>query len=131
MSENETPNGPDQPDTAPDRPREPARTPARERLGGEIDVAALQSVKQRSAEDLDVQKSRPVWEDDDAPAGSTGSSLLVYERGKPVRVSGPTHYHHLTDGRVVAGYGGGTTYSEPGEDGGPDKISRIVAIHEG
>ncbi|MEU9022339.1 hypothetical protein [Actinomadura sp. NPDC048394] len=97
----------------------------------EIDKDGLTGAKQQAEEDLDVTAARPVWEDDDAPAGSTASSLLVYDRGVPVRVSGPTHYQHLQDGRVVAGYAGGTHHTEPGEDGGPDRVSRIVATYEG
>ena len=99
--------------------------------GAEIDVAALQANKTRVDEQLDDVAERPVWEHDDAPAGSTAGSLLVYERGKAVRVSGPTHYHHLADGRVVAAYNGGTHHTEPGEDGGPDKVTKILAIHGG
>lgn len=97
----------------------------------EIDVAALAANKTQLEDKLEDAKEVPVWEHEDAPAGSTAGSLMVYERGKPVRVSGPTHYHHLADGRVVAAYNGGTHHSEPGEDGGPDKITKILAIHGG
>lgn len=97
----------------------------------EIDVAALQANKAQLEQPLDKPRPVPVWEHEDAPAGSTEGSLLVYERGQPVRVSGPTHYQHLADGRVVAGYNGGTHHTEPGQDGGPDKVTRILAIHEG
>lgn len=110
------------------RPDEPAMP---EREGGEIDVAALQATKQRTSEQLEAKKAPKPWEREDAPPGSTSGSLMVYRGGEPVRVSGPTHYHHLADGRVLAHYNGGTEYSEPGENGGPDKITRVVAIHEG
>jgi hypothetical protein len=97
----------------------------------EVDVQALEAVSHTAQEDLEDTSSKPVWEEDDAPAGSTSGSLLVYERGKAVRVSGPTHYHHLADGRVVAAYNGGTHHTEPGRDGGPDKVTKILAIHGG
>ncbi|MBO2459379.1 hypothetical protein [Actinomadura violacea] len=105
--------------------------PAPERAPGEIDTAALQAAKRQADEPLEKRREVPVWERPDAPRGSTASSLMVYDRGKPFRVSGPTHYAHLADGRVVAGYAGGTHYSEPGANGGPDKLTRVVAIHEG
>ena len=57
---------------------------------------------------LDTSREVPLWERDDAPDGSTESSLLVYENGVPVRVSGPTHYTHLANGQIVGGYGIGT-----------------------
>ena len=80
------------------------------------------------------ERETPVWELPDAPPGSTSESLLVFERGIPVRVAGPTHYMHLADGRIVGGYGGGTHYSEPvldelGRVVG-EKITRVVANHE-
>lgn len=74
------------------------------------------------------EKEIPVWHPDHEskpPAGSTQESLLVLERGVPVRVAGPTHYHQLADGRVLGGYSGGTHY----DDGA--KITRIIGIHEG
>lgn len=76
----------------------------------------------------------PVWEQPDAPPGSTAESLLVFERGVPVRVAGPTHYVHLADGRIVGGYGGGTHYSEPVTDETTgkvigEKITKIIANH--
>lgn len=96
------------------------------------DLGIDQGTKQpMEAEELDTAKEVPVWAAEDAPAGSTADSLLVYERGKPVRVSGPTHFHHLANGRVVAGYAGGTHHTEPGPDGGPDRVTKILAIHEG
>lgn len=61
-----------------------------------------------SAPELDNVREVPLWERDDAPDGSTESSLLVYEDGKPVRVSGPTHYTHLATGEIVGTYGIGT-----------------------
>jgi hypothetical protein len=96
----------------------------------EIDVEALESVKHVNVETIDNERETPVWEADDAPPGSTSGSLLVYEKGKPVRVSGPTHYHHLANGAVVAAYSGGTHHTEPGPNG-RDKVTRIVAILEG
>lgn len=77
------------------------------------------------APELDSFVEVPVWEQSDAPAGSTSESLLVFERGVPVRVSGPTHYAHLTDGRVVASYGHGTVFTEA-VPGGPDRATRII-----
>jgi hypothetical protein len=87
--------------------------------------------KQQYMEQVGQTRETPVWERDDAPPGSTEASLLVFENGRPVRVAGPTHYVHLADGRVIGGYGGGTHHSEPGENGGPDKITRVTANHEG
>lgn len=80
------------------------------------------------------EREIPVWERDDAPPGSTAESLLVFERGQPVKVAGPTHYHHLADGRVLGGFSGGTHHSEAvtGADGKvTEKVTRIVAIHQG
>lgn len=96
----------------------------------EIDVEALASVSHTAQDSLDTSREVPVWEAEDAPAGSTAESLLVFDRGRPVRVAGPTHYQHLADGRVIAGYNGGTHYTEPGENG-HDKVTKILAIHEG
>lgn len=76
-------------------------------------------------------KKKPYWEDSAAPPGSTIESLAVYENGEPVRVAGPSHYHHLANGRIVPGYSGGTHYTEPNPNGGPDKILQIVASYEG
>lgn len=86
--------------------------------------------KQTYMEKVGREKAKPVWEADDAPPGSTSESLLVFENGMPVRVAGPTHYVHLADGRVIGGYGGGTHYSDVDEDGN-ERITRIVANHEG
>lgn len=100
----------------------------------EISKAQLDSLGQNTDEpapSLDTAAEVPVWEADDAPRGSTEQSLLVYERGRPVRVSGPTHYAHLSDGRVTASYGIGTHYSEAGENGGPDRVSLITAHYGG
>jgi len=63
--------------------------------------------------ELDTVVKKSVWEEDDAPDGSTSESLLVYEGGVPVRVSGPTHYHGLANGEIVGGYGIGTHHSTP------------------
>lgn len=90
--------------------------------------------KQHYMEKVGREKEIPVWELPDAPPGSTAESLLVFERGVPVRVAGPTHYQHLADGRIVGGYGGGTHYSEAvTDDDGKvtgEKITRVVANHE-
>ena len=61
---------------------------------------------------LEKDTTLELWEADDAPAGSTSESLLYYENGLPVRVSGPTHFHHLADGSVVGGYGIGTHHTD-------------------
>lgn len=87
--------------------------------------------KQEYLEKVGAEKETPVWEAEDAPPGSHSESLLVFEGGRPVRVAGPTHYHHLADGRIVGGYGHATHYAEPGEDGGPDKVTIIVGVHAG
>ncbi len=97
------------------------------------DFNKIQDMRESGADvSLDTTHELPPWEHEDAPAGSTEGSLLVYERGVAVRVAGPTHYVHLADGRVKAGYGIGTHYSEPGaRKGGPDKITPIIGIHPG
>lgn len=95
-----------------------------------LQLDALGQNTEAPAPDLDTAREVPVWELPDAPLGSTGESLLVYERGKPVRVSGPTHYGHLADGRVVSSYGIGTHYTEPDPSGGPDRTV-IVTAHYG
>lgn len=89
--------------------------------------------KQQYMERVGTERETPVWELPDAPPGSTAESLLVFERGVPVRVAGPTHYVHLADGRVTGGFGGGTHHSEAvlneaGEVTG-EKITRITANH--
>lgn len=89
--------------------------------------------RQQYMEKIGETREKPVWEADDAPPGSTSESLLVFERGIPVRVAGPTHYVHLADGRIVGGYGGGTHFSEPvTDDEGRvtgEKITKIIANH--
>lgn len=89
--------------------------------------------KQQYMEKVGQTRETPVWELPDAPPGSTGESLLVFERGYPVRVAGPTHYQHLADGRVTGGYGGGTHYSEAVTDPAGnvigETITRIVGNH--
>lgn len=96
-----------------------------------LELDALNQNTDAAPPTLDNVAEVPVWEADDAPKGSTEQSLLVYERGKPVRVSGPTHYAHLSDGRVAASYGIGTHYSEAGENGGPDRLALITAHYGG
>lgn len=97
------------------------------------DPEALAAARESSADvGLDTEREVPVWEQDDAPRGSTAESLLVYERGVPVRVAGPTHYSHLVDGRIIGTYGNGTHYSEPGANpGDPDRVTRIHTHYEG
>lgn len=80
---------------------------------------------QRKAPELDTEREVPLWERDDAPKGSTEGSLLTYENGVPVRVSGPTHYQHNADGSITGGYGIGTHV-----DNG-DRIVPILAHYQG
>ena len=91
--------------------------------------------RQQYMAQLDTTREKPVWEQDDAPPGSTSESLLVFEGGRPVRVAGPTHYVHLADGRIVGGYGGCTHYSEPVLDSNGnvtgEKITRVTGNHAG
>ena len=91
--------------------------------------------RQQYMAQLDTTKEVPVWELPDAPPGSTSESLLVFERGIPVRVAGPTHYVHLADGRIVGGYGGGTRYSEAVLDSNGnvigEKITPVTGSHAG
>lgn len=94
----------------------------------ELDPSVVE--KAPPAAPVEVSRPTPVWELDGAPAGSTRDSLMVWERGEPVRVSGPTHYVHLADGRVLTHYAGGTHFTEPGP-GGRDTVTRIVGVHEG
>lgn len=96
----------------------------------EIDRKGLAAAKKANTERVGAEKTSKYWEDKDAPKGSTSASLAVVEGGRKVRVHGPTHYHHLADGRVLAGYNGGTHHTEPGEDG-QDNVTKILAIHEG
>ena len=97
----------------------------------QLDTGGLKSTrKSQLTEQVGRAKARPYWEDDNAPPGSTKESLAVVENGRKVRVQGPTHYHHLADGRVVASYTGGTHHTEPGENG-EDKVTRILARYEG
>lgn len=86
--------------------------------------------KQTYMQQVGQTRETPVWELPDAPPGSTAESLLVFENGRPVRVAGPTHYVHLADGRVIGGYGGGTHYADVDEYG-QQRVTRIVANHEG
>lgn len=99
-------------------------------MSGLIEIGSLTADrKQQLDAEVGEEREIPVWERDDAPPGSTQESLLVFERGRPVKVAGPTHYHHLADGRVVAGFSGGTHYSEgTGKD---ERVTRITAVHQG
>ena len=97
------------------------------------DPEALAAAR-KSAADVPIDKTREVavWDQDDAPKGSTAESLLVYERGIPVRVAGPTHYHHLVDGRIVGGYGIATHHTEPGPNpGDPDRVTQVHQVFGG
>lgn len=91
------------------------------------DLEAPPVRKTQPAEHPEPVDDIPVWALPDAPAGSTEGSLMVYERGKAVRVSRPTHYHHLSDGRVVTGYSGGTHH----HDADTGRVTKILSIHEG
>lgn len=96
-----------------------------------LDAAALSRTRQGGTENkIDTVREVPMWERDDAPAGSTEASLKVFENGVPVRISGPTHHTHLADGRIVGGYGIGTHYSEANDDG-TDSYTRIIASYGG
>lgn len=100
--------------------------------GVKIDQAALD--RQRSAgtdATLDTKREVDPWDRDDAPKGSTSESLLTTDENGRRRVAGATHYMHLADGRIVAGYSGGTHYTEPGEGNNPDKVTAIVSHYEG
>lgn len=92
--------------------------------------AAPSLARQQYMEQVGRSGETPVWELPDAPPGSTSESLLVMERGIPVRVAGPTHYVHLADGRIIGGYGGGTLYADVDEHGN-QRVTRITANHEG
>jgi hypothetical protein len=102
--------------------------PVRARTDGNglplLDVPRKQVMTEQIGEEPEI----PVWDErheSSPPKGSTAESLLIYERGVPVRVAGPTHYHQLADGRVLGGYSGGTHH----DDG--TKITRVIGIHEG
>lgn len=100
----------------------------------ELDPGHVEDRDESKAE-LDNKRELPVWHPDHEskpPAGSTEGSLLVVDKsGTPIRVSGPTHYHHLANGKVLTGFSVGTHYSEPGENGGPDKLVPIIGIYAG
>jgi|SRR5271166_190222 len=79
-----------------------------------------------------VGAPKPVewWKEDGVPEGAHSESLFTVDSAGVKHFAGPTHYHHLADGRVIGGYSGGTVYSEPGPDG-KDKLTRIAGIYEG
>jgi hypothetical protein len=89
----------------------------------------LEEQRSRGTGKVGPAREIPVWEADDAPAGSTAESLLEYENGKPARVAGPTHHVHLQNGRVVSHFGGGTHYSEVDEDGN-DVVHKIIVAYD-
>jgi hypothetical protein len=75
--------------------------------------------------DVGVERRRevPPWERDDAPKGSTSESLLTTDEDGKVRVSGPTHYTHLADGRIVGTFGIGTHHTDADiDDGAPAAV---------
>jgi hypothetical protein len=106
--------------TAPDAPSQDvaedtnkgSRSPRQTRASGPGGLRIENSRKEATDTELDNDREVPVWEKDDAPDGSTEGSLLVYENGVPVRVSGPTHYTHLANGQIVGGYGIGTHHTD-------------------
>lgn len=80
--------------------------------GGPTSGLRIERAPQRKAPDLDTRREVPLWERDDAPDGSTESSLLHYEDGVAKRVSGPTHYTHLANGQIIGSYGIGTHHDD-------------------
>lgn len=108
-----------------DAPVSPAARP-----GGVQPHAGLAEQRASGVGGVSNPKEVPVWERDDAPPGSTEGSLLRYENGVPVAVADPTHYHHLANGQVVAGYSGGTHYTTVDDDGN-DVVLPIVARFAG
>ena len=89
----------------------------------------LESQRSEGTAKVGQDKPVPLHQRDDAPLGSTAESLLEYENGVPVRVAGPTHHIHLQNGRVVAHFGGGTHFVEPGPDG-KDVTHKIIAAYD-
>lgn len=83
--------------------------------------------------DQPVGEPEPVnwWEAEGVPAGAHHESLYVRDETGAKHFAPPTHYHHLADGRVVAGYSGGTLYSEPGPNGKGERITRIIGSYAG
>lgn len=115
--------------TIPDGPPPPEdkRAPA-----PELDRRALRAAgrKETHTGKVGAEKTPQWWEHPDVPPGTTKESLAVVENGQKIRPHGPTHYHHLADGRVIADYTSGTHYTEPGDDD-EDIVTPIVAIYAG
>lgn len=65
------------------------------------------------------------WEAEGVPEGAHSQSLYYVDDSGAKHFAGPTHFLHLADGRVVAGYGGGTHYAEG------DKVMAIIGTHAG
>lgn len=86
--------------------------------------------KQQADFTAGTKVEKPWWEHDGAPKGSHEFSLHERDDRGDKRVAGPTHYHHLADGRIVPGYSQGTHYSETGPDG-RERITRVVGVHAG
>lgn len=100
---------------------EPTPEPAPENRGNRPEGRsriAQRDTGRRADVALDNRKEPEPWERDDAPKGSTASSLLTTDENGKVRVSGPTHYTHLADGRIVPTYGIGTHHTDADEDDG-------------
>jgi len=94
-------------------------TPENEKTSGGLKIQQRQTEKPADA-GVETRKEPQPWEREDAPKGSTSSSLLAKdENGKDV-VSGPTHYTHLANGQVVGTYGVGTRHTDADyQDGRP------------
>lgn len=83
-----------------------------------------------SGEPVGEQKPPPWWKEDGVPETASEHSLFYRDTNGAQKFAGPTHYHHLADGRVVAGYSGGTVYSERMPDGS-ERLTKIIGNHEG
>jgi len=106
------PVGPHTPDTG-DAPKEANSEPQASAARPSGRSRVVQPDRSKPA-DVGIQRETevPPWERDDAPKGSTSNSLMsTDDNGKPV-VSGPTHYQHLVDGRIVGSYGIGTHHTD-------------------
>lgn len=104
----------------------PPRKPAGPQIHEDRDNITASGITDKVGSDTPV----PVWEEPDAPRGSTSESLLDYDRnGNPIGVAGPTHYAHLGNGQVIAHYSGGTHHTTGDDSGDPsgDTIIPVVA----
>jgi hypothetical protein len=85
-----------------------------------------------STDEVGTKKPVDWWEAEGVPDTASSSSLYYVGDDGAKHFQPPTHYLHLADGRVVAGYSGGTHYTEPGKKkGDPDRTLRIIGTHEG